>query len=220
MTLSQRIKENIDDLQLLNHPFYQAWSDGSLSRSTLKEYAKQYAFHVKAFPRYISATHSKCDDADARRVLLENLNEEEGRGNIPHPELWIRFAEGLGVSRIDIAHSPPRTSISNLIDTFMDSANSSFPEGLASFYTYESQVPEIATTKIKGLRELYNISDKRTLSFFLVHETADVAHREECERIIDKFSAAETEGVLKSSRRSAQALWDFLTDMYEFENAA
>ena len=56
--------------------------------------SKYYA-HVSNFPIYISATHSRCDDIKVRQLLLENLNDEE-KGEENHPELWMRFAEGLG----------------------------------------------------------------------------------------------------------------------------
>ena len=45
-----------------------------------------------------SATHAACDDLEIRKMLLENLIEEE-MGVASHPELWLRFAEGLGVER-------------------------------------------------------------------------------------------------------------------------
>jgi pyrroloquinoline-quinone synthase len=83
---------------LLGHPFYQAWTAGELSRARLQDYAVQYYPHVAAFPRYLSAIHSRCADIETRQALLENLIEEE-RGAENHPELWLRFAEGLGVAR-------------------------------------------------------------------------------------------------------------------------
>ncbi|MEO0337375.1 MAG: iron-containing redox enzyme family protein, partial [Pseudomonadota bacterium] len=104
--------------------------------------------------------------------------------------------------------------------TFLSSADSSFAEGIASFYVYESQVPEIATTKIEGLKEHYDVSDERALSFFTVHKAADVQHRKDCEQIIDQLPDSETEKALASSRRAAQALWDFLSEMQEVQNAA
>ncbi|MHB1932116.1 MAG: thiaminase II/PqqC family protein, partial [Thermoplasmata archaeon] len=37
--------------RLLTHPFYRAWSDGTLPRSTLREYATQYYHFEVNFPR-------------------------------------------------------------------------------------------------------------------------------------------------------------------------
>jgi pyrroloquinoline-quinone synthase len=100
----QRIDEAVNKHAMLNHPFYQLWNEGKLERETLREYAKQYYAHVKAFPTYVSAVHSRCDDLKVRQLLLENLIEEE-RGVDNHPELWLRFAESLGVSRDEVKNA-------------------------------------------------------------------------------------------------------------------
>ena len=62
MTLSKRLQEIVGSRHLLNHPFYQAWSEGRLDREVLKRYAGQYFAQVEAFPRFVSAVHSRCPD--------------------------------------------------------------------------------------------------------------------------------------------------------------
>jgi len=74
---------------MLKHPFYQAWTAGTLSLERLQNYAVEYYPHVAAFPRYLSAIHSRCADIATRQAILENLIEEE-RGSENHPELWLR----------------------------------------------------------------------------------------------------------------------------------
>ena len=59
---SKKLADKLDEYHLLKHPFYQAWNEGKLNREIIKDYAEQYYQHVKAFPRYISATHSLCED--------------------------------------------------------------------------------------------------------------------------------------------------------------
>ena len=98
MQFIDELNAKLDGLHLLKHPFYKAWDQGKISNDTLKIYAKQYWHHVEAFPRYVSAIHSQCPNILNRQMLLENLIEEE-RGDENHPELWLRFSEGLGCSR-------------------------------------------------------------------------------------------------------------------------
>src|SRR5712672_1144987 len=82
---------------LLQHPFYQAWSNGELTRDDLREYASEYWHHVSAFPAYLSALHSRLPDGKLRRIILENLADEEGLQNgTPHSDLWMDFARGMG----------------------------------------------------------------------------------------------------------------------------
>ena len=218
MTFSEKIKQSVSNHHLLSHPFYKDWVQGTVPKEKIKEYSKQYYHHVKSFPLYISATHSKCEDMENRRILLENLADEEAlNGGDPHPELWLRFAEGLGVQREEVKKAKICKSIENVVEVFSQSANSSYEEGLASLYTYEYQVPEIAETKIKGLMEHYGVRDNRSLSFFKVHQKADVIHRKQCEKLLDQFSPQTQEPALKASKQSAQALWNFLSEMQEME---
>ena len=58
---SKELGDKLDQYHLLKHPFYKVyWNEGKLTRDIIKDYAEQYYQHVKAFPRYISATHSIC----------------------------------------------------------------------------------------------------------------------------------------------------------------
>ena len=92
---SKELNKKLDKYHLLNHYFYKAWNEGKLNREIIKDYAEQYYQHVKAFPRYISATHSLCEDLDKRKILLENLQDEEKDG-ADHPKLWKNFAIAMG----------------------------------------------------------------------------------------------------------------------------
>src|ERR1700761_4183678 len=100
MTFSQQLKDSIRDLHLLSHPFYQAWTEGKLTQEQLQHYAAQYKPFVDAFPRYVSALHSQCENAEARAEILENLMDEEGATgrSAPHPQLWKDFMDGVGAT--------------------------------------------------------------------------------------------------------------------------
>jgi len=202
---------------LLEHPFYQAWSEGRLDKECIAEYAKQYYAHVRNFPIYLSATHSRCEDSDVRQLLLENLVDEEA-GEENHPELWLRFAEGLGVDRKAVrdAQLLPQTQESvNALKSLTTSDN--YLRGVAALYAYESQVPEIARSKREGLKAFYGIDDERSVSYFSVHEEADLVHRR-MERDILKEKARDDVSrreVLNAAEAGARAMWTFLDGCYE-----
>src|SRR5690348_78188 len=93
----------VDRYDLLKHPFYQAWSNGELTRDDLREYAAEYWHHVSAFPTYLSALHSRLPDGGLRRMVLENLCDEEGqRDGRPHSDLWMDFARGMGAAEAEV----------------------------------------------------------------------------------------------------------------------
>ena len=211
------LNNSIERYAMLKHPFYQLWSAGKLDVEVLREYAKQYYAHVKAFPTYVSATHSHCDDVAVRQMLLENLIEEE-RGENNHPELWLRFAEGLGLTRDEVKKA-------ELLPSTVDSVNrlkaltqsEDYRRGVAALYAYESQIPEVAQTKRSGLNEFYGIENSRAVSFFTVHEAADEWHREvELKVLSDACESDEDrEAIVAAAGEGASALWDFLTGIQE-----
>ena len=209
---SKQLNNKLDKYHLLNHPFYKSWNDGKLTREIIKDYAEQYYQHVKAFPRYISATHSLCEDLNKRKILLENLQDEEKDG-ADHPKLWKNFATAMGSDSKKIEEVKEEKFTTDLIDNFFKNGRSSYAEGLASLYTYERQIPEIAETKIRGLKNHYGVSSKEGLEFFEVHKAADKYHRVACEKLLDGLSKTEQAKAEKSALSTAKYLWNFLTGM-------
>ena len=207
---SKELNQKLDQYHLLNHPFYKTWNEGKLTREIIKDYAEQYYQHVKAFPRYISATHSLCEDIEKRKILLENLNDEENR-DADHPKLWKNFAIAMGADSEKIEEVKAEQFTKDLIDNFFKNGRSTYAEGLASLYTYERQIPEIADTKIKGLKKFYGVNSKEGLEFFETHKKADVYHRVECEKLLDGLSKEEQSAAEKAALSTAKYLWNFLS---------
>ncbi len=212
-----KLDETISRHNLLNHPFYQLWNEGKLSEESLREYAKQYYGHVRLFPRYVSAVHSACDDIRARQLLLENITEEDA-GNDNHPELWLRFAEGMGVEREQVKAAELLNTTKESVNTLWQLCRSeNYLDGLGALYAYESQQPDVAKTKREGLQKFYSVDDERTVQFFSVHEEADIEHsRVERELLADGCrTQADQERVINAAETSAKALWHFLDGVYD-----
>ena len=207
---SKKLNQKLDKYHLLNHPFYKSWNEGKLTREIIKDYAEQYYQHVKAFPRYISATHSLCEDIEKRKILLENLNDEENR-DADHPKLWKNFALAMGADAEKIEEVKADQFTKDLIENFFKNGRSTYAEGLASLYTYERQIPEIAETKIQGLKKYYGVNSKEGLEFFVAHKEADVYHRAECEKLLDGLSQEEQGKAEVAALLTAKYLWNFLS---------
>lgn len=208
----QQIDRQLNDKHLLKHPLYQAWSAGKLSIEDLQTYACQYYHHVEAFPRYLSATHSNCLSAAAREVLLDNLNDEEGsNGRESHPDLWLQFAKGLGLSEKTVKESKLFPETQALIDDFLTLSRSSYEEGLGALYAYERQIPKTAASKILGLKEFYGIDDPETLKFFLVHLEADVAHAQATRLLFQELPPEKRGCAEQAAKKIAQSVWTMLS---------
>jgi pyrroloquinoline-quinone synthase len=208
--IADEVDRLIEERSLLKHPFYQAWQRGELDLDILRHYCAQYYQHVLAFPQYVSAAHAGCPDQTDRRALLENLIEEE-RGDENHPELWLRFGDALGAARGDVVASEPLPETDALVETFRQVTKSaSFAEAATALYCYESQVPEVAKTKIAGLKQFYGIDDPRGLQFFDVHIEADEWHAEVGREFVNRYGEQDREAVLATAHRCLDALWSFL----------
>lgn len=212
---SKQLLRDLESYHLLKHPFYQAWMQGELTLPALRNYAAQYYPHVLAFPQYVSTIHGLCPDESVRRALARNLGEEEGieTGN-SHPDLWLRFGEGLGLGRETIRSAVPQPKAQKLRDGYFEICRSSYSEGLAALFAYEYQVPEIAKTKIDGLKKHYGVESEDALGFFRVHEEADLHHSNECGIALDRLSESERPRTRDAAVRAARLLWDFLSEAH------
>jgi pyrroloquinoline-quinone synthase len=210
MDLLERVDALIEDRHLLRHPFYTRWVAGTLPMDAIQEYARQYYGFESAFPRFLSALHSRSADPEVRAALLDNLWDEE-HGEANHAELWLRFAEGLGVAREDVVGAERNEATRGLVDTYAGwSSRGPVAAGVAGLYAYEAQVPRVATAKVEGLKDRYGITDPRTLGFFETHATLDVEHSEAERRIISGQGAGHESDVVEATADALDAWWGFL----------
>ena len=213
----EKLKADLAEKHLLNHPFYHLWTAGKLDQAILADYAKQYYSHVEAFPRYVSLIHSQCNDLDDRQILLENLIEEE-RGPENHPKLWRDFAFSLGVKKEDLKNTQYYKNTQDLVEKFFELCRKSYASGLGALYAYEYQTPAISENKIQGLKEFYQIVSEKALKFFEVHKGADVWHSEEVAGLIAKLSPADKLIAHEAAKEAAESLWGFLDGMMVAHN--
>ena len=161
----------------------------------------------------MSAVHSACLDRDGRRMLAENLAEEEGldSGKQDHATLWLMFACGLGENEDAIRGQELNPETAALIETFRRLSRQSYAAGLGALYAYESQFPGVASAKIEGLVDRYGIADEATLRFFHVHESADVEHSAVCRALLDGLPEDDKVEAIAAGEELAGALWNFLS---------
>lgn len=212
---SAQLDARIAQYDLLCHPFYKAWAAGELTRADLREYAQDYYHHVEAFPSYLAAFALRLEEGELRSAVLTNMCDERGveggvgKDSVPHSELWLDFAEGMGSSR-DLRWHTPIPEIRQLTKYFQGVADgASSEEALATFYAYESQVPRVAQEKARGLRERYG-ADEKTCGYFSLHATADVYHsrvwRSQLEKRVEENPAC-AEAALDAAENAARTLW-------------
>ena len=211
-----RLDGLVGSRSILGHPFYVAWQRGELSRAQLATYARVYYPHVAAFQEHLEEALGRAKEPAVRDELARNLADELGRP-APHPELWLDFAEELGLGRDQVVAHPPHPAAGRMIGTLRRRAVGSTAGALAAFYAYESQQPEVSQTKMEGLRLHYDVSSPKALAYFAVHETLDREHRlgerEALGRCLDQ--GADAEEVLDAAGDALASYWHLLDGVCE-----
>jgi pyrroloquinoline-quinone synthase len=198
------------------HPLWLELADGKLSGEQLKLFAVQFFLQVREFPRAVSAMHANCPFPDERMKLAESIYEEEtGRisgCNQPHPELFIRFGEAVGLSRSEMTEGCPLPSTRALIDWFeLSTKQRSFIEGAAAInLAAEGQVPGAFGPMARRLQEIYGLS-RAAVEFWDIHEMADAEHSDVGDHIVvhHAIDAATQARVRDALQHSLDAWWQF-----------
>ena len=100
-------------LDLMSQKDHWAWPQyvgPTISVTQLKiHYQQEYAVYVRDFPVYLARIHAKNPPLSVRKMLAENIFEEDtGQLSLgmSHPELFIKMMRGLGLRRKDFNQIP------------------------------------------------------------------------------------------------------------------
>ncbi len=218
--LIEQIDKKIMERSILNHPFYEAWKSGKLSKDALRKYAKQYYKHVAAFPQYLSAVHSKIDNFEDRQLILQNLMDEENGGK-NHIQLWVNFGNALGLSKEETRNNKAEEETESFVNHFKSTTSKGgIAEGIAALYAYESQIPKVSEEKINGLVNFYGVDTESGLEYFNVHMKADIEHSQAERELIMKYANDDEtqQKVMEAVDRTLDAYWNMLTGIQRMCN--
>jgi len=95
-------------LSLMDRKHHWAWphfAEGTLTQHQLRiHFQQEYAVYVRDFPVFLARIHGQNPPAPVRRMLADNIYEEDTGGlslGKSHPELFLVMMEGLGFSKKD-----------------------------------------------------------------------------------------------------------------------
>ncbi len=141
---------------LLDHPFYQAWNRGEITRDQLAQYGAAYQTFMDAVPALWANVveglniDEQPEDAETADAILKEESE--------HAELW----EEWRVELPDVENNP---RLEQLLDGL---AEMSASELAGAMHAYEIQQPDVAETKRRGLLDHYDWSEDN-VEFFDEH---------------------------------------------------
>jgi pyrroloquinoline quinone (PQQ) biosynthesis protein C len=230
-SIMDRIEAIRDRWHTKRHPFFAAFSEGTLPLKSFGRYqALHYHFVSYALPSfgmlYAKAYHLE----DVRKMLAENLAEEEGLKAIPQPghephdhnELIFRFCRAAGWSREDVIgiKMPPAWWARSLY-YYNTVANEPVGVVLAMQSTQEGQMPGlISEVLLPAFEKHYGFKRKaREIEFFTEHDAADVEHSNRQKELYVKYlDTPELEArALKVAEEICELRWASISDLYRSE---
>jgi pyrroloquinoline-quinone synthase len=186
---------------VLEHPFYQRWSAGTLTREELARYAGEYRHAVVALAD-AAAGAARAAEPEQRRALEAHAAEEAS-----HIALWDDFARAVGGD----AAAPASPETAQCARTWAGEDERPLLAGLVALYAIESGQPAIAETKRAGLREHYGIDDPAAIAYFDLHATLDHEHAAAERALIEpRLDGADADALLGEAEDVLRANWRLL----------
>jgi len=184
--VSHALSQAVAEHDLSQHPFYRAWSEGSLPIQTLALYAAEYGEFIGTVPT-------------GWRAMGETgiaATEEE------HARLWAEFASSLG----EPVRTPTVPAVAELCATLDRMAGS--PEcALGALYAFEAQQPQVARSKLDGLKRHYRCSRPGlAVDYFKAH-LEDYAEPALLESRFDALEPADQDRARAAAATMGTALW-------------
>ena len=205
--LIKKIDQIIEDNTLLNHPFYEMWSEGKLEFQSLVGYSKEYYQLAKQVPKLMEPIVDMAP-SDVKSELISNMNEES-----EHIRLWENFAFSMGITKDDLTSYQGLKKTNEAVNN-LASLMESYDEGACAMYAFEKEIPKISKTKMEGLKNFYGLDSKDATEYFEEHMSADIRHAASWKKIINS-SSKNHDKLLKIAKKSVDAQNLLLDSCYE-----
>jgi pyrroloquinoline-quinone synthase len=213
--LIRRLERNGRTLR--SHPTIEKIERGELTQAQLRHWATQLFIGNKGHnANILGLIYAKCDDFPARKAIVENLIEEElgrvsGVGR-SHPELYLEFAQALGISRDELLGARMSTDATAMVHWMYWLADSKPWYVTLAGISLGSELfnPDAYVRVIDGLKRHYKLSDDALL-FFSVHVKVDKDHGDSSAasifHAIPESAAAETLWAVETHIELMRRLW-------------
>jgi pyrroloquinoline-quinone synthase len=172
--LFDRLADAQARFNVLEHPFYQRWSAGELTREELGHYAGEYRHAVVALAEATAATARAAEPAVHAQMKEHAAEEAE------HVELWDAFARAV---EADLTREPAAET-AECVAAWTAAGNAL--EGLVVLYAIESAQPAISLTKLEGLTGHYGMDEGPATEYFALHGQRDHEHAAQSRALIEE----------------------------------
>jgi pyrroloquinoline-quinone synthase len=197
------------------HPIRQLLLGGQLSREQLCWWAKNQFHEFRNIHRFFGVRYQKCPIPELRRMLLENMVEEEGEDLFggkygSHRDLWVQFAAGLGIARDEILNYEPLPGIRAALEAYVSLVEQShWAVAIGTGLVFEGGGPKRMKEEREALEKYYSWIPSSSLDFFRAHEYHDEGHGNMVVDVIKKHCMDEKlqDEMREAVRQRADIMW-------------
>ncbi|HLQ35767.1 MAG TPA: iron-containing redox enzyme family protein [Chloroflexota bacterium] len=165
----------------INHPFCVKLVRGNWTPEQLQAWVKQ-DFHAKVQTirndAMIVATSPSLEEMQKQASVVASEAGADNSGYPSHPELWLRFGEGLGLSREEIMRSRPSPLMQVVLDAERYRSMSQRIGGLPSNMRLGERINAVVYPIWADALEQHYSVRREALAFFTAHGEADEDHGE------------------------------------------
>lgn len=177
------MESRIDGRRHSDYEMVRTIANGTATRDQIGYLGVLFYHFTKWTPQVISTIHSRCDDREIRRRIMDTLIDEDTElrcGSAGHDMLAMQFATRFtGLSEAEVEAHPVPQCIRDMADYRFKVARE-MPVTIAlgnSGVASESHAPEMCRMISDGLREHYGVADEDQESW-IVHIEGDEDHSE------------------------------------------
>ncbi|MGZ4162456.1 MAG: TenA family transcriptional regulator [Tumebacillaceae bacterium] len=213
--------------RIVNGRFMQALRNGEFSAAQIREFALQYAYYSRNFPRVLGAAIAAVEPLDRWWVpLVDNLWDEAGRGNPKglHSRMYRSFLETAApdvmINEEHVPDYPVGAATKRAVERFLAFLQEATTlEAMAAVGLGSELFAGLVMGMIgEGLRHPnYNTPHKLNVGFWMAHaDTHEPRHYQLCKDVlIDFASPEELQTIYRAGVTIAMSEADFYDGLFE-----
>ena len=203
-----------------NHPFFELWAAGKLTKAQTAFYCTQHFHFVGEFLNWLAYQGSQIRERDVKNYLFENLGDEEDPDD-RHLDMLKDYVAACGVERDSVETSILLGGTDQLQNWGWRMVyQTPWPIALAGmFIGLESQFLDICKKIVPALHQHYGFKPHaREIRFFEEHIHADEVHGSKGFAIVEKYcdTAELRAAALRQVEEATLRRWRYMNNIYSY----
>lgn len=217
-TFRNRLITTRDKKHSKNHPFFEMWARGELTKEQTAIYCMQHYHFVSEYLNWMAYEASQVPHRDVKRYLFENLGDEENPED-RHLDMLTDYVVACGLPRESVENATVLPGTEGLQNWGWRLVyQRPWQEALAGmFIGLESQFLDICKKLVPALHKHYGYSGAaREIRFFEEHIVADEIHGTRGFAIVEKYCTTPElqEKALRAVEEATGKRWSYMNNIH------